>query len=104
LSALAILLTLLSLPQLIGGLYTLAYPLRWIGLSRERVAVRLALTLEYAESAMSNTVSDWKSSIGNALQPTIAGTSHIELRQQAFGMVDVLLLLSSVAVLVGVWK
>lgn len=105
LSGLAILLTLLSQAQLISGLYTLAYPLRWFfGLSRERIAVRLALTLEYAESAMRDTASDWRSTIHDALQPSTTGAEHIELRLHAFGIVDVLLLTASAAMLIGVWQ
>jgi len=104
LSGLAILLALLSLTQLISGLYALAYPLSWFGLSRERIAVRLALTLEYAESAMRGTASDWKATIRDALQPAAMGAAHIELRLQAFGMADAVLLLVSAAVLVGAWR
>ena len=104
LSALAILLELLPQAQLISGLYTLAYPLRWLGLSRERIAVRLALTLEYAESAMSDTAKDWRTTISAALQPSATGATHIELRLQPFGVIDGLLLLASAAVLLGVWR
>jgi len=49
LASLAILLSLLPQQQLICGLYVLTYPLRYIGLYRERLAVRLALTLQYAD-------------------------------------------------------
>lgn len=104
LAALAILLELLPQPQLINGLYTLAYPLRWFGLSRERIAVRLALTLEYAESAMRDAASDWKATIGGALRPAEAGGTHIEIRLQPFGVVDLLLLLAAAALLIGVWR
>jgi energy-coupling factor transport system permease protein len=104
LSGLAILLELLPQTQLISGLYTLAYPLRWFGLSRERIAVRLALTLEYAENAMRDTASDWRSTIRDAMRPGISGATHIELRLQAFGVVDVVLLAASAAVLIGVWR
>ncbi len=104
LSGLAILLALLTQTQLISGLYTLAYPLRWLGLSRERIAVRLALTLEYAESTMRDTASDWRSTIRGAMQSSANGAEHIELRLQPFGVVDVLLLLASTAVLIGVWR
>jgi energy-coupling factor transporter transmembrane protein EcfT len=104
LSGLAILLELLPQAQLISGLYTLAYPLHWFGLSRERIAVRLALTLEYAEIAMSETAKDWRATIDAALQPSSSGATHIELRLQAFGGVDALILLAIVAVLIGVWR
>jgi len=104
LSGLAILLELLPQTQLISGLYSLAYPLRWLGLSRERVAVRLALTLEYAESAMRDTASDWRSTINAAMQPTVDRIEHIELRVQSFRAVDILLLTACVAVMIGVWR
>ncbi len=104
LSGLAILLELLPQTQLISGLYTLAYPLRWVGLSRERIAVRLALTLEYAETAMRDAAKDWRATVNGALRPAASGASHIELRLQAFGIVDVLLLAGGGAVLVGVWQ
>ena len=103
LSGLAILLELLPQAQLVSGLYTLAYPLRWLGLSRERIAVRLALTLEYAESTMRDTATDWRSAIRNAMQPS-GGAEHIELQVQHFGIVDLLLLLAGAAVLVGMWR
>ena len=104
LSGLAILLALLPQAQLVSGLYTLVYPLRWFGLSRERIAVRLALTLEHAESAMRDTAKDWRSTIGAALQPSTNGAEHIELRLHAFGVVDVLLLIACAATLIGVWR
>lgn len=104
LSGLAILLELLPKTQLIGGLYTLAYPLRWLGLSRERIAVRLALTLEYAESAMRDTASDWRSTIRAAMQSSASGAEHIELKLQPFRAVDILLLLVCAAVLTGIWR
>jgi energy-coupling factor transporter transmembrane protein EcfT len=104
LSGLAILLELLPQTQLISGLYSLAYPLRWFGLSRERVAVRLALTLEYAETAMRDTASDWRSTINAAMQPSADRTEHIELCVQPFRAIDVLVLVASTAVLIGVWR
>lgn len=104
LSGLAILLALLTQTQLISGLYSLAYPLRWLGVSRERIAVRLALTLEYAESAMRDTASDWRTTIRDAMRPSAEGAEHIELRLQPFRAVDVMLLLACAAVLIGVWR
>lgn len=104
LSALAILLALLPQARLISGLYTLGYPLRWLGLSRERIAVRLALTLQYAETAMRDTASDWRSTIRGALEASDAGTTHIELRLQSFKLIDFLLVAVMGAVLIGVWR
>lgn len=63
LAGLSILLGLLPQPRLISGLYTLCYPLRYAGLSRERLAVRLALTLHYAESAVLDVSGNWRGRI-----------------------------------------
>src|SRR5512135_514960 len=103
LSGLAILLVLLPQAHLISGLYTLAYPLRWLGLSRERIAVRLALTLQYAETAMRDTASDWRATINAALQPASTGATHIELRLQSFGGIDALLAAAIAFMLLGGW-
>lgn len=104
LAGLAVLLASLPLARLISGLYTLAYPLRLFGLSRERFAVRLALTLEYAEATMHDTAKDWRATIEQAMKATSAGTAHIELQRQRYGLLDVLLLAAAVAVLAGVWR
>ncbi|MBI4809012.1 MAG: hypothetical protein HY799_08710 [Nitrosomonadales bacterium] len=104
LAGLAVLLTSLSQARLISGLYTLAFPLRLLGLSRERFAVRLALTLEYAETTMHDTAKDWRTAIAQAMKTTEADTAHIELHRQRYGLLDVLLLVAGLAVLAGVWK
>ncbi len=52
LASVAILLQKLSRAELIAGLYSLFAPLKFLGISRERCAIRLALTLHYAEVAM----------------------------------------------------
>ncbi len=51
LAGLAILLSVLTQSQLVAGLYTLSRPLALFRISSERFAVRLALTLRYAEGA-----------------------------------------------------
>lgn len=51
LAALAILLQLTALDDLVAGLYGLMRPLAWLGLDRARVAVRLMLVLRYVEQA-----------------------------------------------------
>lgn len=104
LASLAVLLTVLSLAQLIGGLYSLMYPLRWFGLSRERFAVRLALTLENAESSMRDTASDWKSSISDALIPHVVTVTPIEMPHQRFGAIDVALVACGIIITVGMWR
>jgi energy-coupling factor transport system permease protein len=62
LSGLAILLDRLHRQQLISGLYSLFAPVQYLGLSRERLAVRLALTLHYAEVAMLRSMA-WQESL-----------------------------------------
>ncbi|MDH4234341.1 MAG: hypothetical protein OEV15_04315 [Gallionella sp.] len=69
LAALAILLDRLHRQQLIAGLYSLFAPLQWLGISRERIAVRLALTLHYAEVAMLRGRSRWQDSLDSLLEP-----------------------------------
>ena len=103
LSSLAVLLELLTSEQLISGLYTWAYPLRYFGLSRERIAVRLALTLQYAENAMSETARDWRSTIADSLNPEAEAGTHVALELQPIGTLDVFLMVAIVAVLIGVW-
>lgn len=100
LAGLSILLTLLSREQLIGGLYSLAYPLRFVGLSSERMAVRLALTLYYAESAMRDTANDWRGAIGHAVAGEKVKVYAVELHRQPLARIDVLWLLLSAALLV----
>ena len=102
LAGLSLLLRLLPQPQLICGLYTLGYPLRYVGLSRERVAVRLALTLHYAESAMLDTAANWRSSIEQMLVQVEAKQHSIELQITPFTRRDALLLLLGGVLLVPV--
>lgn len=103
LAGLSILLTLLSREQLIGGLYVLVYPVRYLGLSRERIAVRLALTLQYAENAMRDTAGDWRGAIEGALLSGTGEAAVVELHVQPLGWRDAALLLLSAALLIGIW-
>ena len=104
LAGLAILLCLLTQQQLIGGLYTLAYPLRYLGLSRERIAVRLALTLYYAESAILDTSANWRSGIEDMLAPAEIKQDSIELHAAPFTLRDGLLLIMACALLALAWS
>lgn len=99
LSALAILLSLLSREQFICGIYELAYPLRWIGISRERAALRLALTLQYAEPTMGDTAADWRGAIHSALTPPATGAGQIELPRSVWRSIDVVWLLVCLAII-----
>lgn len=99
LAALAILLDRLDRPQLIAGLYTLFAPMQWLGLSRERLAVRLALTLHYAEVAMLRQTDTWQDSLRSLFEPHGESTKHIELPISRFAFGDVLLMSSSLLML-----
>jgi energy-coupling factor transporter transmembrane protein EcfT len=118
LAGLSILLRVLSQQQLISGLYTLGYPLRYVGLSRERMAVRLALTMHYAESTMLDAAANWRNGIeqmfaaegsphggGEHASAPPAGASAemkqhcIELHASPFTLYDALLLVACVSLL-----
>lgn len=97
LAGLALLLDRLHRQALIAGLYTLFAPLRWFGMSRERVAVRLALTLHYAEAAMLRSASSqgaggWQDTLRGLFEPHGETTRHMELPLYRFGIGDALLL------------
>src|SRR5450759_1861593 len=91
LAGLAILLDRLHRQQLIAGLYTLFAPLQLIGVSRERVAVRLALTLHYAEVALLRETHTWQDNLRSLFKPHDETSKQIELTLYRFGISDGLL-------------
>lgn len=98
LAGLAILLDRLHRQALIAGLHTLFAPLCWFGLSRERIAVRLALTLHYAEVTMLRKIG-WQDAMHSLFEPHGEAERHLELPLYRFGIADVLLLTISAALL-----
>jgi len=92
LAGLAILLERLHRRQLIAGLYALSAPLQLLGLSRARVAVRLALTLQYAEAAMLRESHDWQHSLRSLFEPGHEGGRQMEVARYRFGIRDAMLL------------
>jgi hypothetical protein len=102
LAGLAILVDHLHRQQLIAGLYTLFAPLQWMGLSRERLAVRLALTLHYAEVAMLRDTNVWQESLRSLFEQhgDTEGRTLMELPARHFMIGDLLLLGSAVLMLV----
>ncbi|OGT12911.1 MAG: hypothetical protein A2342_07850 [Gallionellales bacterium RIFOXYB12_FULL_54_9] len=97
LAGLAILLDRLHRQQLISGLYSLFAPLQYMGLSRERLAVRLALTLHYAEVAMLRSMS-WQESLhslNTRRSEQEAGNKTMALPVYRFALPDMLLLIIS---------
>lgn len=92
LAALALLLDRLHRQKLIAGLYTLFAPLQWLGLSRARLAVRLALTLHYAEVTMLRGAASWQDTLNSLFEPHGETTRHMELPLYRFGIGDAWLL------------
>lgn len=92
LAGLAVLLDRLHRMQLIAGLYTLFAPLQWKGGLRERFAVRLALTLHYAEAAMLRGKRGWRETLDGLLEPHAEPTREMELPLHRFGYGDALLM------------
>jgi energy-coupling factor transporter transmembrane protein EcfT len=101
LAALAILLDRLHRQQLIAGLYTLLAPLQLLGMSRERVAVRLALTLHYAEVAMLRETNTWQDSLRSLFEPHGETSKQMELTLYRFGVSDGLLVGLALLLLYG---
>jgi energy-coupling factor transporter transmembrane protein EcfT len=104
LAGLAILLDRLHRQKLIAGLYTLCAPMQWLGMSRERVAVRLALTLHYAEVAMLRARGGWQDTLGSLFEPHGETTRQIELPLQRFAAADALLLAVALLMFWLAWR
>ncbi len=97
-AGLAILLDRLHRQQLIAGLYALFAPLQWLGVSRERMAVRLALTLHYAEVGMLRAVS-WQDSLRSLFEPHAEAAHKLELPVYRFAFFDTVLLVGTMLLL-----
>lgn len=104
LAGLAILLDRLHRQQLIAGLYTLFVPLQWIGLSRERAAVRLALTLHYAEVAMLRETQTWQDTLHSLFDPHGEARKQTELPLCGFAAQDACLLAGALLMLWLAWR
>lgn len=100
LASLAVLLSLLAREQIIAALHALLYPLQYLGLARERIAVRLALTLHYAEQQLTLGATD-RVTFAQMLDFTPNTSSVVELHTQRLGWRDGLLL--ALALLLVVW-
>ena len=98
LAGLAILLERLHRQQLIAGLYSLFAPLTWLGISRERLAVRLALTLHYAELAMLRSLS-WQAHLDSLFEVHGEPCQAMELPVYRIGYADALLLCCALFIL-----
>ena len=99
LAALAVLLERLHRQHLIAGLYTLLSPLQLIGVSRECLAVRLALTLHYAEITMLRGAKNWQSALNDMFEPHAEPVRRLELSLFRFGIGDAALILSTMTLI-----
>lgn len=98
LAGLAILLDKLHRQHWLVGIYTLLAPLAWLGGSRERFAVRLALTLHYAELAMLRGTRRWQDILQDlSVTPAEPAQTNLELPLCRFGVSDFLLLAAALA-------
>lgn len=102
LAGLSILLALLPQAQLMEGLYFLAAPLKFLGLSRERFAVRLALTLRYAENEVRYSADNWLHGFEHLLASQTVKPECIEMHVVPFSRRDWLLFVFASAVIIGV--
>ncbi len=103
LASLSLLLTFLSQTRLIAGLNTLAFPFSLFGNLRERISVRLALTMRYADGAILETSGDWRNSIDQLMQTAPNITNFIEIESPALILRDWLLIAGATAMLLGIW-
>ncbi len=106
LSGLAILLHTVGRGALIAGLYQIFTPLQWLGIARDRLAVRLALTLQYAEAALLSENKSGLLGLNGLFQSAeldTAQANYIEIQSSRFDYRDVLLLLVSTLFLMLVW-
>jgi energy-coupling factor transporter transmembrane protein EcfT len=87
LAALALVLRITPLEELVEALYGLLRPLAWLGLDRARIALRLLLVLRYVEQPHGG---DWRGWLEQAQAP--AESEVIELRCSALARVDFLVL------------
>ena len=104
LAGLAILLDRLHRQQLISGLYTLSAPLQLIGVSRERFAVRLALTLHYAEVAMVRETRTWQDSLRSLFETPGDTGKNLELTLYRFAFRDGMLVGCALLLLFGAYR
>lgn len=79
--------------SLLAGLYVLMRPFSILGFNPDRIAVRLWLTLQYAEQQPKRNVQGWWSELGSALASAPDADTSITLTLPAFSWRDVFVLL-----------
>jgi len=88
LSTVALLLNVLSPPQLVAGMRSLLAPLAWLSIPRDRIAVRLALTLNEVESPHAGDSGDSeRMATSLALPASVPGAADLALGALAAALV-----------------
>lgn len=105
LALLAVLMTRLSREAILTGMYTLMAPLRYIGLVPERMAVRVWLTMRYAEALMEDARRvSFKQRLQQLSSPPAGGKDMmqvLELPLQRSGWLDYVCI--AAVVVLGIW-
>jgi energy-coupling factor transport system permease protein len=101
LATLALLLGTTTREKLLAGLYVLLRRFKFLGVDAERIAVRLWLTLHYAEGAARPKGVAWLPSLHQALEPGPAAASVVTLEVVPLGWLDAAALLASLGLAVG---
>lgn len=90
--ALALLLHSCPRESLLSGLYVLMRPFRILGLNPERIAVRLWLTLHYAQQQTRQTMQAWRDELRAALDPAPNTALQVTLEMSVFTWRDAMAL------------
>lgn len=90
--ALALLLRSCPRESLLSGLYALLRPFRAIGLNPDRVAVRLWLTLHYAQQQARQKMQTWREELRSALDPAPNVALQVSLELNVFTWRDAMAL------------
>lgn len=97
---LALLLRACPRESLLSGIYALLRPLRAVGMNPDRVAVRLWLTLHYAQQQSRQKMQAWREELRVALDPAPSAVLHVSLELPPFSWRDPVVLLLA-ALLLG---
>lgn len=86
--ALGLLLRSCDRSSLLSGFYILMRPFRALGIDADRIAVRLWLTLQYAEQQPRRNMQGWWNELRSTLDPAPDAASEIALELPAFAWRD----------------
>ncbi|MHB0990740.1 MAG: energy-coupling factor transporter transmembrane component T family protein [Burkholderiales bacterium] len=100
LASLSVLMTHLTRASLLTGLYRLFIPLRRLGIEPERLAVRIGLTLDYAESFLNDGRHlNFRQRLGQMFSMPVLDAAQMRplvLTEQTFGRVDIMCILAAI--------